>query len=67
MGLALEESVDESSEIVEKVDGVQFVFEERIKPHVEGKVLDYYQDATNEGFTINNEAPGSDCGGGCCG
>jgi len=64
LGLALEESVDEENEVVEKVDGLQFVCEEKVVPHVQGKILDYHQDEMNEGFTIYDENPGS-CGG-CC-
>ncbi|GEM_PF-4194740 len=66
MGLALEESVNSEDDHVKEVEGVNFVFAEKVLKHINGKVLDYKNDANYEGFTILDENPGSDCGG-CCG
>lgn len=63
--MTLEESVDEVKDTVEQVDGLRFVYEQKVSIHLKGKVLDYITGA-NEGFTLHNEHSGGDCGEGCC-
>ncbi len=64
--MALEESVDNENDIVEQVNSLQIVFEEKVLPHIKGKVLDYQREGAREGFALYDEDAGPDCGG-CCG
>lgn len=61
MGLALDESMQEGQDRREEIDGVSFIYEERIAPHVEDKVIDYVTGAQS-GFQIKREGPDFCCG-----
>ena len=63
--MALDESFDDEKDSVEQVDSLHFVYENKVTPHLEGKVLDYITGA-NEGFTLYSEDSGGECDGGCC-
>lgn len=65
MGLALEESVKENEDETEEAEGVPFVFEKRVGPHIEDKVIDYVI-TPQEGFMIRKENPDTQCGSCSC-
>ena len=60
MGLALEESVQEDEDQVERQNGVSIVFEKKLISHIENKIIDY-QLTPAEGFVITTEGP-NPCG-----
>lgn len=61
MGLTLDESVQEEQDQREEIDGLSFVYEKRIAPHVNDKVIDFIM-GPRSGFQIKNEGPDFCCG-----
>lgn len=62
LALTLEESVEQTRDQQEEIAGLSIVYEKRIAPFIEGKVIDYHTEPQN-GFTIMGKGPGGDCGG----
>ena len=65
MGLALEESVEEEKDEVEKSEGISIVYEKGIESHVNDKVIDYVT-SPRQGFIIAKEGPDKGCGSCSC-
>jgi len=64
LALALEESVQDEDQLQEW-DGVTFVYDSKVAPHLEDKTIDF-QDGPQSGFMIKREGhAGPDCGS-CC-
>lgn len=63
--MALEESVDENEDQVEETEGVSFVFEKKVLPHLNDKIIDYVT-TPQEGFMISKENPDTQCGSCSC-
>lgn len=61
MGLALEESVKEDEDQVEEAEGVPFVLEKKVVPHLDNKTIDYIT-SPQEGFIIRKEGKDPGCG-----
>ncbi|NMB35514.1 MAG: hypothetical protein GX989_04390 [Firmicutes bacterium] len=53
--------MQEGQDRQEEIDGVSFIYEERIAPHVEDKVIDYVT-GVQSGFQIKSEGPDFCCG-----
>ncbi len=75
--MTLDESYDEIKDFIIVIDNLKFVYDRKISPHLEGKIVDY-QTAPNEGFAIYSDdgsggcgdsggcEPSDGCGDGCC-
>lgn len=61
MGLALDESMREEQDQQMEIDELSFIYEKRIAPHVEDKIIDYVT-GVQSGFQIKKEGPDSCCG-----
>ena len=59
--MALEGSVTEEEDQVEEMEGVPFVLEKKVLPHVSDKIIDYLTEP-QEGFVIRKEGPDTGCG-----
>lgn len=64
-GLALEELLENSSDIVEDVDGLKFLYEQNLSRYIDAKKIDY-QTGNREGFVFTDQGPEVKCDGGCC-
>lgn len=62
--MALDESIQEGKDHVEEIDGVSFIYDNDVKVHVQGKIIDYHE-GPEGGFSIMNEVDDPDCGS-CC-
>ena len=60
LGLALEESFEEQDQRRE-IDGVSFIYEEKIAPYVNDKIIDYIT-GPQSGFQIKRDGPDPGCG-----
>jgi len=63
--LTLEESIDQEKDLAEEIDGLTFIYEKGLAPHVNGKVIDYHS-GVRKGFSISAANPGSSCDGCSC-
>ena len=75
--MTLDESYDEVNDLIMVVDDLKIIYENKIAPYLEGKVVDY-QTGPNEGFAIyggdgaggcdssGDCEPSGGCGDGCC-
>lgn len=61
MGLTLEESIQEKLDHQEEIEGISFVYEKKIAPYVNDKIIDYVT-GPQSGFYIKKEGPDSCCG-----